>query len=98
MNDVLREELTQSIINLVDVIGRMQADSLREAIAEVKPEPQDNDPFTPEEAAAYLHCSREKMYRMVNQNEISHFRIGRKIFIHKRQLDEWIAEGGSAAL
>lgn len=98
MNKLLKEELTQTLISLVDIIGRMQEDNLRDAIAEVMPEePKDNDPFTPDEAAAYLHCSRDNVYRIVRQKEIASFRVGRRIFIRKQQLDEWIAAGGSAA-
>lgn len=98
MNELLREELTQTVTNLVDIIGRMQAENLREAIAEFKPEPQDNDTFTPAEAAEYLRCETTTIYRKVNSGEIASFRLGRKIFIHKHVLDEWMAEGGSAAL
>lgn len=96
MNEVLREELTHALVNLVDVIDRVQADNFKAVIEEFSPvEPQEDDTFTPEEAAAYLRCSREKVYKMVRQHELQAHNVGRRIYIHKHHLDEWMAKGGS---
>lgn len=98
MNEVLKEELTQALTSLVDVIGRMQADSIKAAISDMLPiEPREDDTFTPEEAAAYLRCSKEKVYKMVRQKEVQAHNIGSRIYIHKHHLDEWMEKGGSKA-
>lgn len=98
MNEVLREELTQVLGNLIDVIDRIQTENLNEVIAAMQQQsPEDNTTFTPDEVAEYLSCSIGTAYKYIQQKEIPSFKIGPRIFVYKRELDTWIAKGGSAA-
>lgn len=75
-------------------------DRLADKLAErnvMQPEPlPDNTAFTVDEAAEYLHCCKSSIHRKLKSGEIQGFKSGRW-FIHKRELDRWIANGGSSA-
>ena len=98
MNEVLREELANALVNLVDVIDRMQIDNINAAFEEMKPpEPQGNETFTPDGAAEYLRCSRGKIYKMKRDGELEFHTTGSRIYFKKKHLDEWMEKGGSKA-
>ena len=51
-----------------------------------------NTIFDLKEAADYLRCSKETLYRKARKGELPVYRIGSRILIRKESLDRWIAE------
>ena len=48
-------------------------------------------PMTLAEAAAYLHVSKQTLYRMTSQSQIPHYKPnGKKLYFTKHDLDQWI--------
>ncbi|MCX6141993.1 MAG: helix-turn-helix domain-containing protein [Ignavibacteriales bacterium] len=48
-------------------------------------------PFTLAEAAVYLHCSRQTLYRLTSQSEIVHYKPnGKRLYFLKGDLDAWL--------
>ncbi|MCU7380822.1 helix-turn-helix domain-containing protein [Clostridiales Family XIII bacterium ASD5510] len=84
----------------IDAIADRVADKLAERHAQMQPEPlPDNTTFTVEEAAEHIGVSKETIYKLVRSGEVPAFKVGRsggKWHIYKRELDKWIADGGSA--
>jgi excisionase family DNA binding protein len=54
-------------------------------------------PFTIQQAADYLGISSEKLYRLVAQGEIRHYRVGRAIRFTREHLDAYQREMTEAA-
>ncbi len=48
--------------------------------------------FTVQEVAIYLGVCEDTIYTMVKQKEIPHFRVRRRIFFLKENIDTWIRE------
>ncbi len=48
--------------------------------------------LSPQETAAFLGVHKETIYSMVRNNQIPHFRVGRKIFFRVDSLNAWIKE------
>lgn len=48
--------------------------------------------LSPQETAAFLRVHKETIYSMVRNNQIPHFRVGRKIFFRVDSLNAWIKE------
>ncbi len=67
----------------------MQLDSLEYQVA---------DMLTVEEVAAMLRISRMTVYRMVNNDEISHIRIGRSFRIPRVAFEEYIRVNSRRAM
>lgn len=44
------------------------------------------------EVSNYLGVSQDLVFKMVRQNEIPHFRIGRRILFRLGSLEQWIDE------
>lgn len=49
----------------------------------------DSERMTAQEAADYIGCHKETIYRMARRGEIPHWRIGRNVRFSKTSLDEW---------
>ncbi|MCO7177049.1 helix-turn-helix domain-containing protein [Sporolactobacillus kofuensis] len=49
----------------------------------------DSERMTAQEAADYIGCHKETIYRMARRGEIPHWRIGRNVRFSKSSLDEW---------
>ena len=48
-------------------------------------------PMTLVEAAAYLHISKQTLYRMTSQSQIPHFKPnGKRVYFLKSDLDAWL--------
>ena len=58
----------------------------------------DDRMMTVDEVAALLGFHRVTVYDKVSRGEIPHIRIGRTIRFDRERLNEWIAQGGSAAV
>jgi excisionase family DNA binding protein len=50
--------------------------------------------MTLREAAEYLRCHYSTVYRLIQQQGLPVFRLGRDWRILKSELDQWIAKGG----
>ena len=48
--------------------------------------------YTVPELAEYLSISRAKLYRMIQNNEIPHIRIGRNVRVRESDLMSWLEE------
>ncbi|MGG4085193.1 helix-turn-helix domain-containing protein [Bacillus velezensis] len=48
--------------------------------------------LSPQETAVFLGVHKETIYSMVRNNQIPHFRVGRKIFFRVDSLNAWIKE------
>ena len=52
---------------------------------------QQPQPLTLTEAAAYLHVSKQTLYRLTSHSEIVHFKPnGKKLYFQKADLDAWL--------
>ncbi|MFX3616264.1 MAG: helix-turn-helix domain-containing protein [Sporolactobacillus sp.] len=47
------------------------------------------DRLTAQEAAEYIGCHRETIYKMARRKEIPHWHIGRNVCFSKASLDKW---------
>lgn len=92
------QTVTQDVFDaLLNVIAERVADKLKERNAAKQPEPlPDNTTFNLEEAAKFLNCSTAFVRNRLKSKEIHGFKSGGKWLIYKRELDKWIANGGSA--
>lgn len=50
------------------------------------------DVITPTEAKEILRIGKNKIYELLNSSEIPSFRFGRKIFIYKKSLIEYLEQ------
>ncbi len=48
--------------------------------------------LTAKEASTYLHCSYWLITKMVRENKLPYFKIGRKILFNEEALNDWIKE------
>lgn len=51
--------------------------------------------LTVEEMAQELHISRTTAYDLVKQIGFPAFRVGRKVLVNRRGLQQWMDEGGT---
>ncbi|TZE81979.1 helix-turn-helix domain-containing protein [Calorimonas adulescens] len=51
--------------------------------------------LTVKESAEYLNCSQWSMYELIYRKKVKHFRIGRRILVPVKELDEFINTGGT---
>ena len=50
-------------------------------------------PMTLAEAAAYLHLSKQSVYRLTSRSEIAHYKpSGKKIYFLRSDLDQWLTQ------
>ncbi|BFH16037.1 hypothetical protein J6TS7_55940 [Paenibacillus dendritiformis] len=54
--------------------------------------------YTPEEAALRLRIHKDTMYKLLRENKVKHFRIGRRYFIRESALEEFIKEQEESGL
>ncbi|MEM4626439.1 MAG: helix-turn-helix domain-containing protein [Candidatus Bilamarchaeaceae archaeon] len=54
-----------------------------------------DEPMRPESAAAFLGLSIGTIYNMVSTGELPHYKKGKLIFFYKRELINWIKQGGA---
>jgi excisionase family DNA binding protein len=47
-------------------------------------------PMTVEEAAAFLHLSKQTIYRLTSRSEIPHYKQGKRVYFVRGELSEWI--------
>ena len=50
--------------------------------------------FTPDEAAAYLRCGRQRVYDLVHDGRLHPRRDGRRLLFHRDDLDAYLAGNG----
>jgi excisionase family DNA binding protein len=50
------------------------------------------------EAGALLGVSRETVYRMVGRHELPHVRLGSRVVVPRRELEQWISEQAQASV
>ena len=44
------------------------------------------------QAAEYLSLSKSSLYKSTSQREIPHFKMGKRIYFKKSELDQWVTE------
>jgi excisionase family DNA binding protein len=67
-----------------EVVDRLK--KIEQMLTVVKPPPMDLG-----EAAAYLHVSKQTLYRMTSQSQIPHFKpSGKKVYFLREDLDSWL--------
>ena len=47
-------------------------------------------PLTVEEAAAFLHLSRQTIYRLTSKSLIPHYKRGKRCYFSRSDLSEWV--------
>jgi len=55
--------------------------------------PVSEDVFDMNEAMSYLKLSKGTMYRMTMDREIPHYKVGKRLYFRKNELDDWINKG-----
>ncbi|RYE40270.1 MAG: DNA-binding protein [Sphingobacteriales bacterium] len=45
-----------------------------------------------DEAAKYLSVTKSHIYKQTSQNEIPHYKRGKKIYFKRSELDEWLTK------
>lgn len=45
-----------------------------------------------DEAAKYLTVTKSHIYKLTSQNEIPHYKRGKKIYFKRAELDEWLTK------
>jgi excisionase family DNA binding protein len=50
--------------------------------------------YTVNETAQILNIGMNKAYELIQQKQIPHVRVGRKILIPKQPLEKWLASAG----
>lgn len=55
--------------------------------------PVNEDVFDIKEATSYLKLSKATLYRMTMDREIPHYKIGRRLYFRREELDAWINKG-----
>ena len=84
----LLRELLEPIID--DCVSR----AFNKNINELKFEkPVNEEVFDIKEATAYLKLSKSTMYRMTMDREIPHYKVGKRLYFRKDELDAWINKG-----
>ena len=46
--------------------------------------------FTVSELAVYLRCSQSSIRKLVTNNEIPYYNVGRRILFRKKTIDNWV--------
>lgn len=81
---------------LLDAFADLVADKLLERMGRQEPEPlPDNATFTVKEAAEYIGISEASIRRWGKQGQFPIVHHGSRVVIYKRDLDKWLAEGGT---
>ena len=84
LNSLLQELLVPIVRDAVKL-------AFREHIALSKPEPEDPDEMlSAKEAAGYLDVSLSTLYRYSCQGEINTYGSGKRIWLKKAELDQWL--------
>lgn len=77
---------------LFDVIREI----VSEEIKKLAPTPADDSvPMSVKETADYLGVNTSTVYRMARSEGLPHAKLGGKILIYKRELDEYIGREGN---
>jgi excisionase family DNA binding protein len=86
--DLLGPELIAAIEDLVD--ERVEAALVDREASNVLPPPV----LTLKEAAEYLHVSERLVQRLIARGELRPIRIGRRVLLHRVELDAFLERGG----
>lgn len=81
--------------NIRSIFGDELDKKLKIVLAELKndlpKESDENKTLTLDEAAKYLRVSKPTIHRLMNDSEISYFKIRRRTYITKESLDKYIS-------
>lgn len=55
--------------------------------------PVNNEVFDIKEAMSYLKLGKGTMYSMTMKREIPHYKVGKRLYFRKEELDAWINRG-----
>lgn len=87
INRLLRE-IFEPIIN--DCVTRAFNKNINELRFE---KPVNSEVFDIKEAMSYLKLGKGTMYGMTMKREIPHYKVGRRLYFRKEELDAWINRG-----
>lgn len=89
--DMLLVQMTEE--NIRNILGEEIDKKLSKILSDMKNDSRDgndeNKSLTLDEAAKYLRVSKPTLHRLMNDSEISYFKIRRRTFITKDSLDEY---------
>lgn len=86
IRNILGEELDKKLSKILD---EMKNDS--------KNGNDENKSLTLDEAAKYLRVSKPTLHRLMNDSEISYFKVRRRTYITRESLDEYIRSNTNKA-
>ena len=55
--------------------------------------PVSNDVFDVSGAMAYLKLSKSAIYKLTMERQIPHYKMGKRLYFKKEDIDEWITKG-----
>lgn len=81
--------------NIRSILGEELEKKLKSILTELKKdspkESEENNSLTLDEAAKYLRISKPTIHRLMNDSEISYFKVRRRTYITKVSLDKYIS-------
>lgn len=79
---------------LVELLRPLLKDAVEQALKSIElPSPPDHDLLNVDQAAEFLSVSKDYVYRRTANNEIPCFRRGKRIYLSRKALTEWLKEG-----
>ena len=87
--------------NIRNILGEELDKKLSKILNEMKNDSKDGDEgntsLTLDEAAKYLRVSKPTLHRLMNDSEISYFKVRRRTYITRESLDEYIRSNTNKA-
>ena len=87
--------------NIRNILGEEIDKKLSKIFADIKNDSKDNSDenksLTLDEAAKYLRVSKPTLHRLMNDSEISYFKVRRRTYITRTSLDEYIKSNTNMA-
>jgi excisionase family DNA binding protein len=84
----LFREMLEPIID--DCVSRAFNKNINELRFE---QPVNEEVFDMKEALSYLKLSKGTMYRMTMDRLVPHYKVGKRLYFRKEELDAWIGKG-----
>ncbi len=89
------DQLPQAVGELLDKVDGVicRLDKMRDADT-APPEKDDNKVMSLDEACQFIGKARSTMYSLTSENRIPYRKCGNKLYFFKKELVEWIKNGG----
>jgi len=80
--------------NLEPIIDECITRAMNKYINELRfDEPINNNVLGIKEVAEYLKISKSTVYKFTMEHQIPHYKVGRKAYFRKEEIDQWINKG-----